>query len=100
MEDDEWCNLSPMIDRMGFLTAPFPVIVLPVSAAEKLQDKPLIQYLQYLTYFLSSGSSPCDRKLLFSNQIIFSSVLLLLLLFHFPRKKFNLRRLFCFGCCI
>lgn len=58
------CNshLSQMIDRMGFVTAQFPVIVLPVSAEEKLQDKPLIQYLQYLTYFYRSGPSLSDRK--------------------------------------
>lgn len=59
-----WCNshFSQMIDSAGFVAAQFPVIVLPVSAVEKLQDKPLIQYLQYLTYFYSSCPSLCDRK--------------------------------------
>lgn len=51
-----------MIDRMGFVAAQFPLIVLPFSAVERLQDKPLIQYLQYLTYFYSSGPSLCDIK--------------------------------------
>ncbi len=39
-----------MMDSTGFVAALFAVIVLPVSAVEKLRDKPIIQYLQYLTY--------------------------------------------------
>lgn len=40
-----------MMDSAGFVAASFAVIVLLVSAAQKLRDKPLIQYLLYLTYF-------------------------------------------------
>lgn len=50
-----------MMDSAGFVAAMFEVIVLPVSAVEKLQDKPIIQYRQYLMCF-SAALPLCERE--------------------------------------
>lgn len=52
---------SGMMDSAGFVAAMFEVIVLPVSAVEKLQDKPIIQYRQYLMCF-SAALPLCERE--------------------------------------
>lgn len=61
---------SGMMDSAGFVAAMFEVIVLPVSAVEKLQDKPIIQYRQYLMCF--SAALPCVKGRLWSRwKIVF-----------------------------
>lgn len=87
-----WYNprWSQMMDSTGFVAALFAVIVLPVSAAEKIQDKPIIQYLQYLIYFqwpLPVWQEGCDwgKKMVlgFNDQIAFGCHFTLTLLWYF-----------------
>lgn len=71
---------SGMMDSAGFVAAMFEVIVLPVSAVEKLQDKPIIQYRQYLMCF--SAALPCVKGRLWSRwKIVF--------FFFLPFKRWN-----------
>lgn len=63
---------SGMMDSAGFVAAMFEVIVLPVSAVEKLQHKPIIQHRQYLMCF-SAALPLCEREAVVEveNRVLF-----------------------------